>query len=378
MAKDYVIVGASVAGTAAAAAIREQDRDGRILLLGEEEFGLYSRIRLPEYLAGRLERERLVIRKGDWYAGLSIDLRTGTRVESVDLAGGRVSLSGGETIGYDRLLLATGARCFVPPFAGRDLPGVLTVRTVKDVDRLRAREAVVIGGGLLGLEMASALARLGLTVGVVELLPWLLPRQLDRQGGELLQRILERSGLRFHLGARVDAIAGDDQVRAVRLESGEEIPAEVVLVSAGIEPRVELARAAGIRAEKGMVIGDRAETSAEGVFAAGDCAEHRGRIYGIWPAAEAQGRVAGMVMAGGDAVYKGTLPAHTLKVSGVNVFSAGEFDVKDESRCKREAGAETYRKEVFDDGGRTVGAILIGDLGDRRKILAAINDGSRL
>jgi nitrite reductase (NADH) large subunit len=349
MATNYVIIGASVAGTAAAAAIRDRDPDGRIILVGEEEFGLYSRIRLPEYLAGRLERERLVIRKSDWYQGLNIDLRTSTRAESVDLKGASVSLSGGETLSYDRLLLATGADCFVPPFAGHDLPGVFTVRTVQDVDRLRARaegarEVVVIGGGLLGLEMASVLIQLGLAVTVVEVLPWLLPRQLDRPGGELLQSILEKNGLKIKTDTSVEAIVGKDGVSAVRLSEGE-IPASLVLVSAGIRPRVDLAKSAGLRVEKGIVIGDQGNTTAEGVYAAGDCAEHRGRIHGIWPAAEAQGRVAGTVMAGGEAVYSGTPDEHRLK------FTAAD--------------------------GSTVSALLKGDPSDRRKVLEAIDDGSR-
>jgi nitrite reductase (NADH) large subunit len=350
MAKNYVIVGASVAGTAAAAAIRERDPDGRITLLGEEEFGLYSRIRLPEYLAGRLERERLVIRKADWYAGLNIDLRTGTRAESVDVETARVSLSGGEILAYDRLLLATGADCFVPPFSGHDLPGVFTVRTVLDVDRLRyeaerVKAAAVIGGGLLGLEMASALAYLGLEVTVVEVLPWLLPRQLDRQGGNLLQLVLENSGLKFKTGAEIDNIVGDDGAEAVRLSNGEEISASLVLVSAGVRPRVDLAESAGLQVEKGIVIGEHAETSAEGVYAAGDCAEHRGRIYGIWPAAEAQGRVAGAVMAGGDAVFT---------------------DAQTE-----------YRLRLITSDGRAMSAALTGDLSDFQRSLEAIGDGSR-
>ena len=350
MAKDYVIVGASVAGTAAAAAIRDRDPDGRIVMVGEEEFGLYSRIRLPEYLAGSLERERLVIRKSDWYAGLNIDLRTGARAESVDIKDARVSLSGGETLAYDRLLLATGADCFVPPFAGHDLPGVFTVRTVKDVDRIRARAeeargAVVIGGGLLGLEMASVLAHLGLAVTVVEVLPWLLPRQLDRPGGELLKHILEKNGLKIWTDTSVEAIVEKADVSAVQLSGGEEIPASLVLVSAGIRPRVDLAESAGLRVEKGIVVSDRAETSAEGVYAAGDCAEHRGRVHGIWPAAESQGKVAGTGMAGGEAVYSGTPDEHRLK-----------FTARD---------------------GRTVSAMLKGDPGDRRKILETIEAGSR-
>jgi nitrite reductase (NADH) large subunit len=268
----------------------------------------------------------------------------------VDLKAARVSLSGGETLAYDRLLLATGADCFVPPFAGHDLPGVFTVRTILDVDRLRyeaerVKTAAVIGGGLLGLEMASALAYLGLEVTVVEVQPWLLPRQLDRQRGDLLQLMLENAGLKFRIEADVDKVMGKDGAEAVRLSGGEEIPASVVLVSAGIRPRVELAESAGLRVEEGIVVDDHAATSAEGVYAAGDCAEHRGRIYGIWPAAEAQGRVAGTVMAGGDEAFADT--------------------------------QTEYRFRFITGDGRPVSAALTGDLSDLLKSLGAVGDGSR-
>ena len=375
---NYILIGAGVAGTASAAAIREHDPQGRIVLLGDEELPLYSRIRLPEYLAGRVERERLVIRKPQWYSDRRIDLMTGIRAESIDPKTARVSLSDGSALPCDRLLLATGAHCFIPQVEGHGLPGVLTVRTVADVDRLKSaaagqKTAVVVGGGLLGLEMASALAHIGPAVTVVEVAPWLLPRQLDREGGQMLQRILEKKGIRFFVGTKVDSFAGKDHVEAVRLTGGEELAAAVVLVSAGIQPDVALAREAGIKIQKGIVVGDRMATSLPGVYAAGDCAEHRGTIYGIWPAAEAQGKVAGTQMAGGEDTYTGTLPSHTLKVSGVDVFSAGRFDIDDEARCKRDRGENTYRKEVLDDDGNTVGAILIGDLGDRNKIIKAIS-----
>jgi nitrite reductase (NADH) large subunit len=372
--KNYLIIGTGVAGTASAAAIREHDPDGRIFLLGDEELPLYSRIRLPEYLTGRVERERLVIQKPQWYSDRRIDLMTGTRAESIDAQAGRVFLSGGSALPYDRLLLATGAGCWVPPVPGRGLPGILTVRTVADVDRLKSAAAgqaaaVVVGGGLLGLEMAGAMGQIGLEVTVVEVAPWLLPRQLDREGGELLQRVLEKRGIRFLVGARVDSFSGKDHVEAVCLTGGAELAAAVVLVSAGIQPDVALAREAGIEIQKGITVDDRMATSLPGVYAAGDCALHRGITYGLWPAAEAQGKVAGTQMAGFGATYNGTLPSHTLKVSGVDVFSAGRFDIDDEARCKRNRGEETYQKEVFDDDGNTVGAILIGDLGDRNKII---------
>lgn len=374
---DYLIVGSGVAGTTAAGAIREHDPQGRIVLIGDEELPLYSRIRLPEYLAGRVEREKLVIRKPDWHADKQIELRTGTRAQAIDLSAGRVQLADGTSLSYDRLLLATGSSCFVPPISGHRLDGVMTIRTVDDVERMRARltspvPAVVVGGGLLGLELAGALNLLGSPVTVVELEPWLLPRQLDRQGGDLLQSMLEKKGLSFRVGAKVASFEGIDSVEAVLLAEGEVLRASVVLVSAGVRPRVDLAREAGIDVGRGILIDDSTATSVPGVFAAGDCAEHRGITYGIWPAAEAQGRVAGARMAVAAAEYSGTLPSHSLKVCGIEVFSAGHFDVDDQARCARTMGDDTYRKLVVDQAGNTIGAILIGDVSERGKILQSL------
>jgi nitrite reductase (NADH) large subunit len=374
---DYLIVGSGVAGTTAAGSIREHDTSGRIVLLGEEELPLYSRIRLPEYLAGRVEREKLVIRKPGWHADKKIELNTGIRAEAIDPATSRVRLADGSSLTYDRLLLATGASCFVPPIAGHRLDGVMTIRTVVDVERMQAglkgsKSVVVVGGGLLGLELAGALNMLGLEVTVVELEPWLLPRQLDQQGGDLLQGMLEREGLRFRTAAKVAEFEGKDSIKAVRLSDGQLLPASLVLVSAGVRPRVELAREAGLEVGRGILIDDSTATSAPKVYAAGDCAEHRGITYGIWPAAEAQGWVAGARMAAASAAYTGTLPSHSLKVCGIDVFSAGHFDVDDQARCARTLGENTYRKLVVDQAGNTVGAILIGDVSERGRILQSL------
>ncbi|MHC4777147.1 MAG: NAD(P)/FAD-dependent oxidoreductase [Planctomycetota bacterium] len=381
MPNSYVIIGAGPAGVAAASAAREVDPRGRILLLSGEGLPFYSRIRLPEYLGGKVEREKLVIRAPDWFEARSIELRLGTRAIAVDPDAGKVSIDGGKPVAFDAALLATGARASVPPFPGRDLPGVITIRTVEDTEALRdaasgAERIVAIGGGVLGLEMAAALRSLGPAVTVVEVFPWLLPRQLDRAGGEVLQRLLEARGLDFRLDAKVASLEGSGTVRCVRLASGEEIGTAGVLVSAGIVPETSLAAEAGIEVNRGIVIDDRGATSAEGIFAAGDCAEHGGRVYGIWPASEAQGKVAGTNMAGGDAHYGGTVMSHVLKVTGIDVFSMGEIDADGKHDSEVEKGDIAYRKLVKDDSGALIGAVLVGDLTDRGKIAAAIRDGA--
>ncbi len=374
----YTIIGGGIAGTTAAEAIREQDLEGKIDIVETEPSRLYSRILLPNYLAGRMQKERLVIRNEEWYAGKKIDLKTEATVKSIDRDAKKVFLSDNTSWEYDKLLLATGARSFVIPFPGHTLPGVLTMRTIDDVDKLLAqakgeKNAVVIGGGLLGLEMASGLSHLGLNVTVIEIFPSLLPRQLDKEGGQVLQKMLEEQGLSFRLDAKVASINGKEHVESIQLESGEELATKVVLVSAGIRPNLDLAREADVQVEKGIVVNDSLATSQPDIFAAGDCTEHKGRIYGLFPAAEAQGRVAGTVMAGGSAVFTGIAPSHKLKVSGVDVFSIGEFAEEDESRFERTTGDNTYRKIVFNEQKRTVGAILIGDLSERSELVKKIN-----
>ncbi|MHC5079418.1 MAG: NAD(P)/FAD-dependent oxidoreductase [Planctomycetota bacterium] len=380
MAKEIVIIGAGPAGVAAASASRQQDPDSRIRLVSAETLPFYSRIRLPEYMDGRIERGKLVIRDEGWFRERDIDLRLGSRVEILDGKGGRVRLTDGSDLPYDACLIATGAEASVPPFPGRDLPGVVAIRSVEDTEALRARvseaaHVVAIGGGVLGLEMANAIRSLGAGVAVVEIFPWLLPRQLDREGGAVLQRLLEARGLTFHLDAKVEAIEGEGSVSAVTLQGGQRLPASAVLVSAGIAPATDLAKAAGIEVNRGIVVDERMATSVPGVFAAGDCAEVGGRVYGIWPAAEAQGKVAGTNMAGGAATYSGTVLSHTLKVTGIEVFSTGEIDPDGKHPSEVTQGEGTYRKLVRDGGGNLIGAVLIGDLTDRGKIAAAVRDG---
>ncbi len=349
--------------------------------MGAEAYPFYARIRLGEVVAGRVEPERLTLKGPEWYRDRRVELELGVRAEVLDLEAARVRLSSGESAPYDALLIATGAVPFVPPIPGADLPGVMTLRDLAGALALRQRalassQAVVLGGGLLGIEAAASLRQVGLAVVVVEAAPWLLPRQLDREGASVVQKALEARGLSFRIGAKVQAITGGDRVEGVALESGENLPADLVLVAAGVRPEVSLAREAGIHVERGIVVNDRLETSAPGVFAAGDCAEHRGRLYGFWPAAEAQGRAAGAAMAGEDPQYRGTVPSSTLKVVDIPVLSVGEVDPEGTLESEVRIGEGRYRRLVRDREGRLVGAILVGDLTERRAIMRAVEAGT--
>jgi nitrite reductase (NADH) large subunit len=365
----YVIVGGGVAGATAAQNLRRLDPLGGVILLGDEPSPYYYRPKLWEYLAGTLEPAALYYRPMEWYSSQKIDLRTNTAVSTIQPKAHTLTLAAGEALSYDQLLLATGACCFVPNIPGAKLPGVFVLRTLQDATSMRTqaahtRRAIVVGGGLLGLETAHALRALNLDVTVVEIMPHLLPRQLDREGALFLQARLESMGLKFITGARTMAVTGETAATGIRLEDGREVPGELILFSAGIVPRAELAREAGIEVKKGIVVGPSMRTSAEAIYAAGDAAEFDGRIYGqVTPAIE-QARVASQAMAGTEqAPYTGTLPSATLKLLGMDLTSLGEATVEDGGLTVRRALDEktgTYKNVVVRDG-VVVGAILLND-----------------
>lgn len=376
----YLVAGAGVAGIEAAAAIREGDPDGRILVVGEDPYPFYARIRIGELVDGRVTLERLTLRKADWYSDRRIEVRTGVRLEGVEPGKALADLSDGSRMAYDRLLLATGSRPFMPPIPGHDLTGVTTLRTVDDALRLKAMSegagtAVVVGGGLLGLEAAVALKNAGLDVAVVDIAPTLLPRQLDPGGGALVQEILERRGLVFRTGSGVQEFSGKGRVESVRLTDGTVFETGLVLVAAGVRAETSVARDSSIQVNQGIVVDDSLATSAPGVYAAGDCAEHRGRLYGIWPASEAQGKAAGSAMTGVKISYNGTIPSNTLKVGDIAVFSMGDMDPDESGDTETRHEGDYYRRLTRDGEGRLVGAVLVGGLKERRNIVKAIREG---
>jgi nitrite reductase (NADH) large subunit len=373
----YVIIGGGIAGTTAAEAIRAEDAAGQITILSDESHRLYSRIMLPNYLAGRVEKDKLFMRRQAWYAEHGVELRTGEKAASIDPGNKKVLMENGETVEYDRLLLANGASSFIIPFPGHNLDGVQAMRTIEDVDQLvdataGGKKVVLIGGGLLGLEMAAALSHRGTEVTVIEVFAWLLPRQLDPEGGEVLKKILEKQGLHFRLEAKVESISGEGVATGVKLPD-EELPAAAVLMSAGVRPNLDLAKTAGIEVDKGVIIDDKTQTSVSDIYAAGDCTEHKGRPYGLWPAAEEQGQAAGTLMAGGEAEYTGTTMGQSLKVSGVSVFSAGAINAEGDASEERTSTEDTYRKIVKNKDGKIIGAILIGDVSERKKLQEEIS-----
>ena len=383
--KRYLIIGNGVAGTTAAEQIRKLDKEGTITMLTEEDLPFYYRIRLPEVIAGDVQEEKLVARKETWYVDQAIDLRLRTRVVGAESGKKTVTSEKGEKFPFDTLLIATGSSCFVPPMKGSEKKGVFTLRSIRDAreisDWARKIESVVlIGGGLLGLEAGKGLRKLGKNVTVVEFFPRLLPRQLDVEGAARLQRIMEDMGFSFRLGARTQEITGEDRVNGVSLEGGEILPCGMVVISAGVRPNLSLAKELDLGHDKGIKVDERLCTTNPEVYAAGDVAEFRGIPYGIWPAAMEQGRIAGINMAGGNAVYGGTTPASTLKVVGIDVASAGDIDPEGKFESRVVSSGNLYKKAVLDQN-RIIGCIMLGDtsnFGKAVKAIAAKEDASSL
>lgn len=380
----YLIIGNGVAGTTAAEAIRQKDQTGDITIITDEDLPFYFRIRLPEYLSGDVTEERLLVQKLPWYNEQKITLLPQTSVIAVDPKTKTVTTHTDQTLTYDRLLIATGSHSFVPPIQGADRAGVFTLRTINDARAIKkhaasSKRVVIIGGGLLGLEAGQALRKLGKQVTVVEFFPRLLPRQLDDEGAARLKEIMETQlGFSFRLGARTKEITGEETVRSVVLEDGETLPCEMVIISAGVRPNLDLAISMGLSHDKGIVVTEQMETSMEDVFAAGDVAEFGGKPpSGIWPTAMQQGKVAGFAMSGGTPHYSETTMANRLKVVGINLAAIGDIDADHRYENQITATDTTYRKIVIDQN-RIIGAILLGNTSDYVQLNRAISDKTQL
>ncbi|MCX5875246.1 MAG: FAD-dependent oxidoreductase [Deltaproteobacteria bacterium] len=364
--KTYLIIGNGVAGTSAAEAIRQQDPKGSITILSEEDIPFYYRIRLNDFISGDVGEDKLIAKKEAWYHEQRIDLRLNTRIAKLDAAGKRLTTETGEMLPFDRLLLATGSHSFLPPIEGIDQQGVFSLRHIKDARAILAQsqkseEVILIGGGLLGLEAGNALRKLGKKVTVVEFFPRLLPRQLDAKGAKMLQELMETMGFAFRLSAMTKTITGSNgRADGIVLEGGNTLKGQMVIVSAGVRPNLELAKSSGLDCDKGVKVNDRLETSASDIYAAGDVAEHQGVVSGIWPAAMQQGKVAGANMAGGEAAYHGTTMSNILKVAGIDVAAAGNIDAEGRHESQVVSSGSIYKKLVIENN-RLIGCIMVGD-----------------
>ena len=341
-----------------------------IAVIGDEPRLAYNRVLLSSVLAGETASHEIELRPAAWWRDRGVTVKYGSVVSEIDVGRRELKIAGEESIEFSRLVLATGSTPLRLNVPGTDLSGVHTFRDSRDVDLLltlaaKKKRVVVVGGGLLGLEAAYGLAKAGAPVTLVHLTDRLMDRQLDRPAAALLKSLVERKGIQILLNASTARIHGGSSVEGVELADGRRIEADAVIFAAGVRPNTQLAKDAGISVNRGIVVGDQLQTSIPNIFALGECAEHRGICYGLVEPAYEQGRVLAQHLAARDAAYPGSVVATNLKVSGVSVFSAGEFMGAEGSEAilLSDVRRGTYKKLVIADG-RLTGAVLIGDVND--------------
>jgi nitrite reductase (NADH) large subunit len=368
-----IVIGNGMAGCRAVEEVLKRDPDRyEIAIFGTEPRVNYNRIMLSPVLAGEKTFEDIVINDEAWYRDNGIALHAGRAVVGIDTEGKTVLAEGGLALAYDKLILATGSDPFRLPLPGIDLKGVVTFRDLDDVEAMVAASAnpgaraVVIGGGLLGLEAAYGLARRGMGATVVHLMDVLMERQLDESAGFLLREALLERGVETVMGAHSEEIVGENgQVTGLKLKDGRTLPCDLLVMAVGIKPNAALAREAGLAVNRGVVVDDAMRTSDPAVFAVGECAEHRGNCYGLVAPIWDMCRSLAQSMTDGEGAYEGSVLSTRLKVSGVDVFSAGKFSGGEgcEDIVFRDAGRGVYKRVVIEDG-KVAGAVLFGDAVD--------------
>ena len=342
-----------------------------ITVFGAEPHGNYNRILLSPVLAGEKSVDDIMLHTREWYAQNGITLHAGDPVEHIDRRRRVARVASGLEVSYDRLLLATGSKPFMLPVPGHQLPGVIAFRDIADVEAMLAaardhRHAVVIGGGLLGLEAANGLLRQGMQVTVVHVADSLMNQQLDKPAALLLKKALELKGFHFLLNANTAEIVGPDRVRAVRFKDGSEVPADLVVMAVGVRPNMALAQSAGLHCERAIVVDDTLQTYDPRVYAVGECVQHRRATFGLVAPIWDQARVCGAHLAGaGHRRYVQQATATKLKVTGVDLYSVGDFvgGEGSEDLVLRDPRRGIYKRLVL-QGDKVAGAVLYGDVRD--------------
>jgi NAD(P)H-dependent nitrite reductase large subunit/NAD(P)H-dependent nitrite reductase small subunit len=344
-----------------------------VTVFGAEPHPNYNRILLSPVLAGEKRIEDIILNPLEWYRSKGVALHLGDEVVSIDRVRRIVRSRSGVEVAYDRVLIATGSTPIILPVPGKDLPGVVTFRDLQDVDAMlqaaRAhKKAVVIGGGLLGLEAANGLMKQGMDVTVVHIFDTLMERQLDKVAAALLKESLEKRGLKFKMPAKTVAIVGEaaTRVRGVQFEDGSELEADLVVMAAGIRPNTELARAAGLRCDRGVLVNDTMQTFDPSIYAVGECVQHRNSTYGLVAPLFDQAVVCATHLAEfGIGHYRGSLVSTQLKVTGIDLFSAGDFigSPRSEALILKDARRGIYKRVVIENN-KVCGAVLYGDVKD--------------
>ena len=384
--KHLVVVGNGMAGMACVDQILKRKKDFVITVLSDEPYYNYNRILLSSVLAGEKSLDEIYINSKEWYEQNGITLCLNARAVDVNSEKKLVHTADGRMFGYDLLLLATGSNPFIPPIDGGNKKGVFTFRNMADTENIlaaceTARHAVVIGGGLLGLEAARGISNKGVKVAVVHLMDRLMDVQLDEVGGQFLKREIEKLGIEVLLNKNTSQIMGRDKVEGVLFKDGQIVVTDMVVIACGIRPNVELGKKAGLKVNRGIVVNDFMETSDPAIFAVGECVEHREKVYGLVAPLYDQGKVLAATITGDKGpLYEGSVLATKLKVMGIELFSAGDFKATEADKeviSYQDHSFGIYKKLViFRES--VVGAILIGDAADANRFLEMIRKKERI
>ncbi len=384
--KKLIVIGNGMAGMACVDEILKRNPGFKIQVFSEEPFYNYNRILLSAVLAGEKSVEDIYINTKEWYEKHGIDIHLGTKVVDVDAQHKLVKTDKGYSFDFDRLLLATGSTPFIPPIEGVHKEGVFTFRNMADTNQIletckEAKHAVVIGGGLLGLEAARGILNQGLRVSVVHLQDRLMDMQLDTVGGQFLKREIEKLGIEVLLNKSTSKIMGNGSVEGVMFKDGSIVEADMVVIACGIRPNVELGKKAGLKINRGIVVNDFLETSDPSIFAIGECVEHREKVYGLVAPLYDQGKILAATITGNKGpVYEGSTLATKLKVMGIELFSGGDFKAEEPDKevvSYQDHAFGIYKKVVVHQG-RVVGTILIGDTSDSNRFLEMIRKKERI
>ena len=378
---NIVLIVNGIAGITAARTLRENNPKISISIYTTEDHMYYPRPRLYELLSGEAKPNEIYAFSHKWYKNRDFQIHLNNGVVKIHTSRKELLLEDHSKVHYDKLLLANGAHPFIPPINGIDKKGIFTLRSIKNVLAIKeyatsVRTVIIIGGGLLGLEFAVALRKLGLQVKIVEISPRLLPRQLDHDGSKILKELIEAYGIKIYLGVKTTEILGKKEVSGILLDNGKVLSCNFLLISAGIRANIDLALKAGINVNRGVIVDKYMQTSVNDVYAAGDVAEFEGRIYGIIPAAINQGKIAAMNMLGNNKyIYKGTIPSTLLKIVGIDLMSMGITNLEGSQyeeikKIDKERGI--YKKIVLNQE-KIIGAIILGDKKDLTSIRRLIN-----
>lgn len=379
---DYLIIGNGIAGLSATEEIRKKDSDATILIVSEEKSSTYWRTRLSHLISQDFDKDDLFIKKQPWYDEKKIDEKLDSCVEKIDTEKNVAILSDGEEIEYGKVLLATGARPFVPPIKNIDSKGVFAIRTIDDLmnfkDHVRDKEkVVVIGGGILGLEAAYSALLLEKDVTVIESFDYLLSRQLDQNLSEKLEKTLNDMGIKTYTGKFTEEILTEDGiVSGIKLADGTEIPADAIMVQAGIRSNVDVAKESGLDVDRGIIVDDSLKTKYDNVYAAGDCAQIGDFTIGLWTSSMEMGKIAGNNMVGDSQVYEKPKPFSLLTIGDTKIFSAGLSSAEGIEELKAEKDGNIYKLFKLDN--KYVGGILWGDVKYQNDVKDIVFNGKDL